>query len=198
MIRLVGLGPGGTKHITLEAVEIIKRADVVIAFARIAKTALQIRAEVKTIDRVDQIVDMLNADREIAILASGDPCFYGILDFLQRNGIAIDQVVPGISSIQYMMARLKKSWHSAALLSFHGRECSIEELRNSKTSIVLTDSSYTPNYISRLLSNMGVKGKIFVGYNLSYEDELIIEKQIGADIDDYSALAVVVIENEMD
>ena len=152
----------------------------------------------KTIDRVDQIVDMLNADREIAILASGDPCFYGILDFLQRNGIAIDQVVPGISSIQYMMARLKKSWHSAALLSFHGRECSIEELRNSKTSIVLTDSSYTPNYISRLLSNMGVKGKIFVGYNLSYEDELIIEKQIGADIDDYSALAVVVIENEMD
>jgi cobalt-precorrin-7 (C5)-methyltransferase len=45
---------------------------------------------------------------------------------------------------------------------------------------------------------MGVKGKLYTGFNLSYEDELIVEKGIGADIDDISALAVVVIENEVD
>ncbi|MDF2532748.1 MAG: precorrin-6y C5,15-methyltransferase (decarboxylating), CbiE subunit [Clostridia bacterium] len=198
MIRLVGMGPGSIRYITMEAVEAIKDTDLVIAFGRIAKAAKQIRAEVQTIDRVDEIIDMLDSDRDIAILASGDPCFFGILDFLQRKGIVIDQVLPGVSSMQYMMAKLKKSWQDAALVSFHGRECSIEDIKKSKTSIVLTDSKYTPNYISCFLSSMGVKGRIYVGFNLSYKDEFIVEKEIGADIDEISTLAVVVIENEVD
>lgn len=197
MIRLVGMGPGSIKYVTMEAIEAIKDADQVIAFGRIAKTAQQIRAEVQLVDRVDQVIDLLEADKEIAVLASGDPCFFGLLDFLQRKGILIDQVLPGISSMQYMMARLQKSWADAAMVSFHGREFSIEDVKLSKTSIVLTDSKYTPNYISHFLSNMGVKGKMFVGFNLSYEDELILEKEIGVDIDDISTLAVVVIENEV-
>lgn len=198
MIRLVGMGPGSIRYITMEAVEVIKSSEKVVAFGRIAKTAQQIRADVQAIDRVDEIVDMLDSSKDIAILASGDPCFFGILDFLQRKGIVIEQVVPGISSIQYMMAKLKKSWQDAALLSFHGRECIIEDIKQYKTSIVLTDSKYTPNYISHFLRDMGVKGKIFTGFNLSYEDELIVEKEIGVDIEDISTLAVVVIENEVD
>jgi cobalt-precorrin-7 (C5)-methyltransferase len=198
MIRLVGMGPGSIKCVTMEAIDIIKKSDKVIAFGRIAKTVQQIRTDVQAIDRVEQITEMLDSAGEIAILASGDPCFFGILDFLQRKGIIIDQVIPGISSMQYMMARLKKSWHDAALVSFHGRACSIDDIKQSKTSIVLTDSKYTPNYISHFLDSMGVKGKLYTGFNLSYEDELIVEKGIGADIDDISALAVVVIENEVD
>jgi len=198
MIRLVGMGPGSIRYLTMEAVEAIKDTELVIAFGRIAKAAKQIRAEVQTVDRVDQIIDMLDSNRDIAILASGDPCFFGILDFLQRKGIVVDQVLPGVSSMQYMMARLKKSWQDAAFISFHGRECSIEDIKKSKTSIVLTDSKYTPNYISSLLSSMGVKGKMFVGFNLSYEDEFIVEKEIGSDIDEISTLTVVVIENEVD
>jgi cobalt-precorrin-7 (C5)-methyltransferase len=182
----------------MEAIEAIKSSDLVIAFGRIAKTAQQIRDDVQSVERVDQIIEMLDTHSDIAILASGDPCFYGIVDFLQRKGIAIDQVLPGISSMQYLMARLKKSWHSAALVSFHGRECNIEDIKRNKTSIVLTDGKYTPNYISHFLSIMGMKGKITVGFNLSYEDEMIVENEIGADIDDISTLAVVVIENEVD
>jgi len=198
MIRLVGMGPGSIKYLTMEVVLVIKNSDKVIAFGRVAKTAQQIRTEVIAVDKVEQIIDMLDFDSDIAILASGDPCFYGILDFLQRKGITIEQVLPGISSIQYMMAKLKKSWQDAALVSFHGREGSIEEIKKSNTSIVLTDSKYTPNYISHLLRGEGVKGKIFAGFNLSYENELIIEENIGANIEDISTLAVVVIENEMD
>ena len=198
MIRLVGMGPGNIKCVTMEAIDIIKNSDKVIAFGRIGKTVQQIRADVQSVDRVDQITEMLDTGRETAILASGDPCFFGILDFLQRKGIAIDQVLPGISSMQYMMARLKKSWHDAALVSFHGREYSIDDIKQSKTSIVLTDSKHTPHYISHFLYSVGVRGKLYAGFNLSYEDELILEKEIGADIDDISALAVVVIENEVD
>lgn len=198
MIRLVGMGPGSIKHVTMEAIDVIKNADRVIAFGRITKTAEQIRAEIKTIDKVDQILDFLNVDSNIAILASGDPCFYGILDFLQRKGIVIDEILPGISSIQYMMAKLKRSWHDASLVSFHGRENSIETIRQLKKAIVLTDSIYTPDYISHYFYDAGLRGRIFAGFNLSYEDEVIVEKEIGAAIENISTLALVVIENEMD
>jgi cobalt-precorrin-7 (C5)-methyltransferase len=198
MIKLVGMGPGSIRHITMEAIDAIKKADEVIAFGRISKTAEQIRAGVRTIDSVDQIIELLDPKCNIAILASGDPCFYGILDFLQRKEIAIDEVIPGISSLQYMMAKLKKSWQDSALVSFHGRECSIDNIRQCKSAIVLTDSKYTPNYISRYLYDLGLRGKIFAGFNLSYEDELIVEKELGAAIEDISTLALVVIENEVD
>jgi cobalt-precorrin-7 (C5)-methyltransferase len=198
MIRLVGMGPGNMKYVTMEAIEAIKSADQVIAFGRIAKTAQQIRVDVQSVDRVDQVIELLDSDKEIALLASGDPCFFGLLDFLQRKGIVLDQVLPGISSMQYIMAKLQKSWQDAAMVSFHGRECSIEDIKKCRTSIVLTDSKYTPNYISHFLRDMGVKGKMFVGFNLSYEDELILEKEIGSVFEDISTLAVVVIENEVD
>jgi len=141
---------------------------------------------------------MLEAGMNTVILASGDPCFYGILDFLQKQGINIDEVVPGLSSIQYMMAKLKKSWHDAALISFHGREAGLQSIKEYKTAIILADSKHTPGYISCCLRDNGLKGKIYAGFNLSYDDERIAEKRIGEEIEDISTLALVVIENEMD
>ncbi len=132
------------------------------------------------------------------ILASGDPCFYGILDFLIKKGIAIDEVVPGISSMQYMMAKLKKSWHPAVLTSFHGREADLAGIRSGKSSVILTDGSHSPGYISCWLKANGIRGRIYAGFELSYEDESIVEKEIGEEIDSVSNLALVVIENEMD
>lgn len=197
MIKLVGMGPGSIRHITMEAIDAIQEADKVLAFGRIAKTAQEFKKDIMVIERVDQIVHFIEKDCNIAILASGDPCFFGILDFLLRKGIEVDEVLPGISSMQYMMAKLKKSWHEAALASIHGRECCIDSIRQSKTTIILTDSKFSPDYISHHLSDMGIRGRIYVGFNLSYEDELIIEEEIGADIDNVSALALVVVENEM-
>jgi cobalt-precorrin-7 (C5)-methyltransferase len=198
MIRLVGMGPGSLKHITVEAVERIKTADRVLAFGRIAKTAKEIRKDIQVINKVDEALGMLEAGADTVILASGDPCFYGILDFLQKHGINIDEVVPGLSSMQYMMAKLKKSWHEAALISFHGREADIQSIKKHKVAIILADAKHTPCYISYYLRDNGLKGKIYTGFNLSYDDELIVEKRIGEQIEDISTLALVVIENEVD
>ncbi len=197
MVRLVGMGPGSLKHITLEAIERIKAADRVIAFGRIAKTAEEIRTDIYVADKVDEVLGLLDESFGTVILASGDPCFYGILDFLQKKGVNIDEVVPGLSSIQYMMAKLKKSWQTAALISFHGREAGIESIKCCREAIVLADSKHTPGYISYYLHENGIRGKIYAGFNLSYDDELIVEKRIGEGIEDISPLALVVIENEV-
>ena len=47
------------------------------------------------------------------ILASGDPAFYSILDFVKEHApLSEIEVIPGISSIQYMLAKEKESaWH---------------------------------------------------------------------------------------
>jgi cobalt-precorrin-7 (C5)-methyltransferase len=198
MIRLVGMGPGSIRYVTKEAIECIKAADKVIAFGRIALTAREIRQDIQVVNRVDEAAGMLERKTDAAILASGDPCFYGILEFLQMKGILVDEVIPGLSSMQYMMAKLKKSWHDSAFISFHGREAAIESIKAAKTAVILADSCHTPGYISLYLHDKGIKGKLYAGYNLSYGDELIAEKRIGEPIEDISSLALVVIENEMD
>lgn len=97
-----------------------------------------------------------------------------------------------------MMSKLNKSWHKAVFLSLHGRETDLEKVKDNALNIILTDKNNTPSRISEKLGELGVNGKIYAGYNLSYKDEKIVEKDIGEEIEDVSSLAVVVIENEMD
>lgn len=198
MVQVIGMGPGDIKQLTLEAYEKIKNSEAVVAFGRISKTAELIKKPVYKISRVSELMDFVQRYEKVTVLASGDPCFYGIIQYIKDNGIEIEGITPGISSFQYMMAKLQKSWQGACFISLHGREEELGKVRASKTSIILTDSNNTPDSISRKLADMGVKGSIYVGFNLSYEDERIITVNIGDEIEIKSNLSVMVIENEMD
>ena len=205
MIYLIGMGPGNIKNLTVEAVDILKSSSRIISFGRIGETAEELGLEVEKVSRIAEIKDMLIRENEstedkktISILASGDPGFYGILEYLKREEIGIVKVIPGVSSIQYMMAKLQKSWHGANLLSFHGREEEREEkilkIIASPMSIILTDSKNNPDCISKTLYARGGRGSMYAGFNLSYEDELIVKVNIGDEINHESPLAVVLLE----
>lgn len=198
MIRVIGMGPGDISYVTMGAIEKVKASKRVLAFGRISASLDGIIKDLIRITRVDEILKYINEGEDIAVLASGDPCFYGILEYIKSKRIEVDEVVPGISSFQYMMARLKKSWQGAKLMSLHGRVESLEAVKENRLSVILTDKNYTPAVISKMLFDMGVVGKIYAGFNLSYPDEVIDVKNIGEEIESRSYLAVVVIENEMD
>lgn len=198
MIYLVGMGPGDIKSLTLEAVDILKGATKIVSFGRISNTAKEFNSNVISIKRVDEINEFTKKDENLVILASGDPCFFGILDYLKRKEINIDKVIPGISSLQYMMAKVKKSWQDCTFVSLHGRDEGIEKILKSEQSFILTDSKNTPNSISKKLKEKGLKGKLYVGFNLSYENEKIVMVNIGEEVGEDTSLAVVVVENEMD
>ncbi|KNF07345.1 precorrin-6y C5,15-methyltransferase, cbiE subunit CbiE [Gottschalkia purinilytica] len=198
MIYLVGMGPGDIKSLTLEAVDILKGATKIVSFGRISNTAKEFNSNVISIKRVDEINEFTKKDENLVILASGDPCFFGILDYLKRKEINIDKVIPGISSLQYMMAKVKKSWQDCTFVSLHGRDEGIEKILKSEKSFILTDSRNTPNSISKMLKEKGLKGKLYVGFNLSYENEKIVMVNIGEEVGEDTSLAVVVVENEMD
>ena len=198
MLTVAGVGPGNPKYLTIEVKEKILRSENIISFGRVANSLKDIRDDIIQVNKVDEVINLINEKNELLLLASGDPNFYGIVDFLRTRGVEIVEVLPGLSSFQYLMSKLQKSWQSAHFLSLHGRGGSLEEIKRHKLSILLIDKDNTPDKISKELYRLKIKGKIYVGYNLSYNDEKIIIKNIGEDIEDYSSLGVVVIENEMD
>lgn len=198
MIYVIGMGPGNANYVTAEAIHLIQQADKVLAFGRIAETAEQFRQPIIHIARVDEIPNHLNEREQIAILASGDPGFFGIIEYLKTRGILINNIVPGISSMQYMMAKLQKSWHHAIFFSLHGRDEHLEQIKKYPLTVILTDKNNTPRVISERLHELGLQGALYVGYHLSYENERILKQRIGDDIEDANSLAIVVVEHEMD
>lgn len=198
MLTIGGIGPGNIKYLTLDVMNKIEESDNILAFGRIADSLKELREDIIEVKKVDEVLQHLSTNKKTLLLASGDPNFFGIVEFLKRKGIEIEEVLPGLSSFQYLMAKLQKSWQNARFLSLHGRDFNLEELRNSKLSILLIDKDNTPSKISNELFNLGLRGNIYVGYNLSYDNEEIIRKNIGEDIEFLSSLGVVVVENEMD
>lgn len=198
MIRVIGAGPGDVRYLTREAYEIISTSHSLVAFGRISKSVEKIAAKVMSIHQVEEIIELINHKKDIDILASGDPCFFGIVEYLKKSGVTIDEVIPGLSSYQYMMAKLKKNWQGARFISLHGRKGGLDEVWSSRICVILTDREHTPGYISKKLHHMGILGFIYAGFDLSYPEEKIVVKKIGEDIPDYSNLSVVVIEHAVD
>lgn len=198
MIKLAGVGPGNPKYLTMEVYYEIKKANQVLAFGRVADSLKEIRDDIVKVARVDEVLDHIKEWEEILILASGDPNFFGLSNYLDNKGVAIDEILPGLSSFQYMMAKLGKSWDQARFLSLHGREDELDKMIKWPLTVILTDREHNPAYISKALGEKGLKGKLYLGFNLSYENEKILTCQIGQDVENISPLAVVVVENEMD
>lgn len=198
MLVVAGIGPGNPEYLNKNVEEKIKNTKNVLAFGRIAETLKSIREDIIKVNRVDDVLNFIKDESDILLLASGDPNFFGIVNFLKKKGIQIDEVMPGISSFQYMMSKLQKPWENAKFLSLHGREHDLNIVKEYPLSIILIDKDNMPSGISEKLYSLGVRGSIYVGFNLSYNDENIIKKDIGEEIEDISSLGVVVIENEMD
>lgn len=94
--------------------------------------------------------------RPVAVLASGDPMWYGIGPLLTRRlGQPRVQVYPNLSAGQLAFARLGLPWQDAAFLSAHGRPLDgiLPAALSATKAVVLTDDENTPAAIAaRLLA----------------------------------------------
>ncbi|WP_353092654.1 precorrin-6y C5,15-methyltransferase (decarboxylating) subunit CbiE [Tissierella praeacuta] len=198
MLIVAGIGPGNPRYLTFDVKMRIESAKNILAFGRVANSLKSIRDDIIEVNKVEEIMKYIDMGKELLLLASGDPNFFGIVDYLKKKGLEIKEVLPGLSSFQYMMGKLQKSWQNANFISLHGRDEGLESIKLNRLSILLIDKDNSPNKISRELHRLNIKGKIYAGFNLSYDDEKIIIKNIGEEIEDISSLGVVVVENEMD
>jgi precorrin-6B C5,15-methyltransferase / cobalt-precorrin-6B C5,C15-methyltransferase len=118
---------------------------------------------------------------DVAVLASGDPLFFGIGDLLGRRfGRTRLVILPAVSSMQIAFARLGLPWHDARFISLHGRPSghfAARILPYAKVCI-LTDKINTPAAIaSELLRNVSAERSadfsLFVGEELGCAREKV-------------------------
>jgi precorrin-6Y C5,15-methyltransferase (decarboxylating) len=92
------------------------------------------------------------------VLASGDPCYYGVAPYLaERLGRERVAVEPHVSSVQLAFARLGESWHDATVLSAHGRPLGplLPLALAARKAVFLTDEHNTPGAIAAALLAAG-------------------------------------------
>ncbi|MEG1256800.1 precorrin-6y C5,15-methyltransferase (decarboxylating) subunit CbiE [Clostridium sp.] len=199
MIYIVGLGPGSVDYILPKAIKTLENSDVIIGFSRALESIDFVATDKIAVKGLAEILKVVEANKEknISIIASGDPCFYGVTDYIKRSLNEYDiEIIPGISSFQYLMSKIGKSWHGKFLGSVHGREQDfLNIVKENSTSIFLTDGKNSPKALAEELYNENIKCTIWIGENLSYDDEKVTTgtpKEIMTK--DFSSLSVFVVE----
>jgi precorrin-6Y C5,15-methyltransferase (decarboxylating) len=184
-IVVVGIGDNGADSLSREALRRVAEAEVLLGGERHLAFFPDHPAEKLAIrDNLREVAARLQTEtRRVAVLASGDPLFYGIAGYLATK-IGRDrlEVLPNISSMQLAFARLKESWHDAALVSCHAKpiEEAIDVIRDAKKVGIFTDDENTPARVARELLKAGIGGfRAHVCENLGGRDERITACDLG-------------------
>jgi precorrin-6Y C5,15-methyltransferase (decarboxylating) len=109
----------------------------------------------------------------VAVLASGDPGFFGIVRALRARGLA-PAVVPAVSSVALAFARLGLDWDDALVLSAHGRETgpvTAAALAHPKAAILTGPPEATTGALRNALRQAG--RTIYVAELLGTPDERV-------------------------
>lgn len=205
MIRLyiLGIGPGHTDYILPATQKIIDASDIIIGGKRNLSN-LNVKnknthlIKMPLINTITYIKEHYKTN-VISVVVSGDTGFYSMLNYIKEYFEASEyDVIPGISSMQYMFSKIKKQWDQAYLGSVHGREINLRKvLEANKTVGLLTDSKYTPSIIAKAIEEMGMNPVIYIGERLSYIDERISKCSVEETIQStFDPLSVVVISYE--
>ena len=201
MVYVVGVGPGSGLYLTRAAEEIIDKAQLLIGGTRnieFIRTSLGLKEGQDTFVLGSDLASMMdqiekNLDKNIVVLASGDPSIYGIADYInrtmsrqedpatetnripsQRDSIQGKEnlvIVPGISSIQYAFSVFKIPMNDLYITSSHGRQPDYDFIFMHDKLALVTDSKIGPRQIAQEVKDRGLDDSFYVGENLSYHNQ---------------------------
>jgi len=180
-LAVIGIGVGDAALINDEAQQAILSADYLIGSARQLDTvaALDSNATKLELPPLKDLKPWLAAhqDSRIALLASGDPLFYGIGRWLGEHAGDLQlQYFPNISSIQAAVHAVGRSWHDTEVISLHGRPLQRirARLANNRHYAVLTDNQSMPQHIALELQLAGFNESVVtVCERLGYPEQQI-------------------------
>lgn len=179
-VTLASLGGGRPETMTAECIAALKRAGCILGAKRLLEDLPQGCTENRIAAiRPQALLEAILAQHEdCAVVFSGDAGFHsgarGLLPLLAERGISA-QVLPGISSVQLLSARLGRPWQDWELVSAHGTDCSvIGAVSRGKPVFFLTGGELDSGEICRRLTDAGLGAlSVTVGENLSNPDEKI-------------------------
>ncbi|MHC1724923.1 MAG: precorrin-6y C5,15-methyltransferase (decarboxylating) subunit CbiE [Syntrophobacteraceae bacterium] len=205
LIAVVGLG-AGPRSIGAEALEWITAAEVLVGGKRHLELFPEYRgrkvALKSPLSEGLEEIGRISQHHRTAVLASGDPLFFGIGKALAKAfGLEGLFIVPGVTSIQVLCARICEPWGRVECVSFHGREEPnqldrlLHLLGEGRKVAVLTDPVHTPGWIARELIECGHGScSLVVGEGLGSGSERIRSLSPSETVDEaFSPLNVVLI-----
>ncbi|WP_337263780.1 MULTISPECIES: cobalt-precorrin-7 (C(5))-methyltransferase [unclassified Serratia (in: enterobacteria)] len=200
MIVVAGVGPGNPQLLTPQAQVAIATADWLVGGARHLAVFATAAHKTRTLDAdLSALLTWLRAhlgSQRIVVLASGDPLLFGIGKWLAAHFSAPElQVIPGISAIQYLCARIALDMNDIYLTSSHGRTPDFDWLLQHHKVAMVTDAAIGPRAIADAILQRGLIRSLIIGENLSLPAERIYRLPPAAVAQRYD-MNVVVILNE--
>ena len=181
-VALVGIGMGSRETLTIQGAQVLEKADLLIGAKRMVNAVKQSHQDVYCEYRSEAIVEYISQHPEyenVAIVLSGDTGFYsGARKLVELLGEETE-VICGISSVIYFMSKIGLSWDDAELASAHGRDCNLISLiqHHEKVFSILGTKSGVGELAKKLTYYGMGEVMLYVGENLSYENEKIFVKQ---------------------
>lgn len=134
--------------------KLVEKCSLLVATGRLREMAADFSGRIRSVTPLDQAITEIRSSLttgNVAVLASGDPLFYGIgRRLLAEFGNEQIEILPALSAIQRACALFKIPWDDAVIESLHGRQ-SVHIpgllLQNEKT-IVFTDQNNSPQIIA--------------------------------------------------
>lgn len=201
-VSVVGIGPGRPGGMTADAARALGEARCVVGAARMLEAAgrpgQRLVEAVAAADVAAAVWDNRFC-RRIAVAMSGDVGFYSgakrLLPLLREWDL---EVVPGISSLAYLCARLGTSYEDVVSVSLHGRERNIAaDVRAYRRVFALVGGENGAGGLCRRLTEAGLgNARVSVGERLGYQDESVTTGTASQLAERrFHPLAVVLIEN---
>lgn len=186
-IQIIGVGDDGVEGLTNHARSLIESADVMVAPGHLLpKITIGPDERIEAGSNLQQLSEVLSAsaNRNVVLLASGDPLFYGIARFLcDQLGKDRFEVVPHVSSMQLAFARVKESWDDAYLtnLATQPLQRVVERIRTADRVGLFTTESITPAAVAAALLQRNIDYfSVYVCENLGSPDERVTQGELAS------------------
>ncbi|MGH7170031.1 MAG: precorrin-6y C5,15-methyltransferase (decarboxylating) subunit CbiE, partial [Gemmataceae bacterium] len=182
-IHIIGVGSDGLAGLTSRARDLLLSTDVVFGSEQTLKLLPELQAERRPIgadlqETVAALTSLLGRKR-LAIVAGGDPLFYGVARYLcDRLGKEHFEVRPHVSSMQLAFARVKETWEEAYLtnLQTHPLDSVLDRIRTAETVGLFPSDKEGPAEIARTLLARGLDYfRMYVCENLGGPDERVTQ-----------------------
>src|SRR5262245_44193020 len=185
-VHVVGVGGDGLAGLTARSRELLAAAEGVFGADAALRLLPDLKAErVRIGADLHEVVERLRADlgrKRMAVVATGDPLFYGVARYLcDKLGKDRFEVVPHVSSMQLAFARIKESWDEAFLtnLANHPVEQVVERIRTATKVGLFTSDVSPPSAVAKALLDRRIDYfSAYVCENLGSPDERVTQGEL--------------------
>ncbi|MGE7545262.1 precorrin-6y C5,15-methyltransferase (decarboxylating) subunit CbiE [Sporosarcina newyorkensis] len=173
-MKMIGIGDNGAAGLLPQYIEWINECDVLVGGERHLQFFPSFEKEKKVIKGglSGLTAELQEETRNVVILVSGDPLFYGLGGVLAKK-LPLE-IYPYTSSVQQAFSRMQESWQDAYIVSLHGRSIKgfAQKIDGRKKIAVLTDETNSPQAIATYLKRFNMtEYDAFVAENLEGENE---------------------------